>query len=553
MKRSILLRGLSRLALSACVFAACIATAHAYNMTTYHNEPRRTGWNDQETILTAANVASSKFVNLKQIALSNQVDAQPLVISASTLASHGLASKFPNDVVYIATEGNDVLAIDSVTGVTLMKRNLGKPVAMANLPGGCNNNSNVVGITGTPVIDLGALVLYVIAYTWENNAPVYRLRAINLTDFSERQASVVVAATGKLSDGTTAALNAATQRQRPALLLLNGAVYAGFGSFCDLMSTASRGWVLGWRASNLAPLTSSELLDQETAAQAGGGVLPKQFLLSSVWMSGYGLAADWNGYIYVQTGNSNGNRANNLPDSVVKLSPSLNVIDYFTPANFATLDLADMDRGSGGVMVIPAQPGGPLLAVAGGKDGRMFLLNRSGLGGFVAGGPDKPSNVPIGGCLCGPAYFVGSDRKARVVSTGGTQAQTWLVPTTATGALAYEAAGPALPSGQDNGFMTSISSNGQTAGTAVIWSMSRSSGGSLYLQALAPHLANADPSTLTDSAGGVWSFGSQVSSSYGNAVLLNGTQVPGTWGVQLEADSGRRDLEPEWPRQLVQI
>jgi hypothetical protein len=48
----------------------------------------------------------------------------------------------------------------------------------------------------------------------------------------------------------------------------------------------------------------------------------------------------------------------------------------------------DHDVGSGGMLLLPDQPGSvPHLAVAGGKDGRAFLMNRDHLGGFTKGGP----------------------------------------------------------------------------------------------------------------------------------------------------------------------
>ncbi len=56
--------------------------------------------------------------------------------------------------------------------------------------------------------------------------------------------------------------------------------------------------------------------------------------------------------------------------------------------------------------------------------------------------------------------------------------------------------------------------------------------------------------SLIDFSGNVWSFGSQVSPPYGNAVLLNGKQASGAWGVKLEIDltgiSWRQDGVGAW-------
>ena len=109
--------------------------------------------------------------------------------------------------------------------------------------------------------------------------------------------SVVISASHTLTNGALFAFNATYQRQRPALLESNGNVYAGFGSFCDYAGSNSRGWLLGWQSGNLTPLPANRLNDMLFTS-------PDTFFLSSIWMSGYGLAADSSGNIYFVTGNS---------------------------------------------------------------------------------------------------------------------------------------------------------------------------------------------------------------------------------------------------------
>jgi hypothetical protein len=515
--------------------------AQAFDVTTYHYDAQRTGLNNSETTLTQATVNSSAFHRLQAVPLPTQVDAQPLVMSAATLASWGYAGTFPHDVAYVADEANNIFAIDSTTGAILVQKNYGTPVSIQNLPGQCGNNANTVGINSTPVIDPANKVMYFITYTWESSTAVYRIHEINLQTLSEAIPSVVIKASGKLSDGSTYSLIPGTQRQRPALLLANGNIYAGFGSFCDANDATTRGWLLGWQTGSLTPLAAAQLNQQQTAAQSTNNPFGESgpFFLSSVWMSGYGPAADSSGNIYFMTGNSDGILANNLPDSVVRMPPKLSsVTDYFTPANFASLDAEDADRGSGGVMVVPPASNGPQFAVSQGKDGRLFLHNlAANLGGFVANGPDVPSSVNAGLCWCGPAYYMGSDGKQRVVSTGGTQAQTWFVPASATGTLAAEASSPELPSldGQDPGFMATVSSNGTAAGSAVIWGLSRSSDGLIFLQALSG-TAGAGATSVYDKSGNAWSFGTATAGG-GTQILINGAPAFGAYGYDIVIDS----------------
>ena len=79
----------------------------AANVTTNHNDNFRTGWNPQETVLTAANVNSTTFSLTAIVPLTAQVDAQPLVLSNQNVNGTVYAT-----VVYVATEDNTVYAID---------------------------------------------------------------------------------------------------------------------------------------------------------------------------------------------------------------------------------------------------------------------------------------------------------------------------------------------------------------------------------------------------------------------------------------------------------
>ncbi len=447
-------------------------TVGCTNTITYHNDSQRTGWNPDENTLKPANVTPSTFGFIAKTVLDDQVDTQPLVVTNQEIDGEGV-----HTAVYVATEGNTVYAIDSWSGGVLKQRNLGAPIGT---PLGCNNNGPNVGVNGTPAIDLRTHTLYVIAYTTVSGKPTYRLHALDLSNLNDKPGSPV---TVSASNGSFN-FNASVQRQRSALLLANGNVYAAFASFCDFSPDQSRGWLLGWNASTLAALPANELTNKLST-------LPAKFFLSSIWMSGYGVAADSGGNVFFVTGNSDwkGNTytgTTNIQESVVKMPGDLSkVLDLFTPSNVFPLDVGDMDYGSGGVLVLPDQPGPvPRLAVAAGKDGRNFILNRDKMGGFHS--PDIPKNVVVDACWCGPAYFKGSDGVGRVVSSGGLQARTWKVNTSLSPALALEASATALPSGpQDGGFFTTVSSNGTTANTAIIWAIARPSGSDNHLTLVA--------------------------------------------------------------------
>jgi outer membrane protein assembly factor BamB len=436
-------------------FSATGAGRAQVNVTTYHNDNLRTGWNSNETTLTQNSFSS--FGLLQTVSLDDQVDAQPLVVSGLTINGN------QHNVVYVATEGNSVYAIDAQTGQVLLQTNLGAPVPY---PLGCGNNGPNVGINSTPVIDTNIGNLYVIAYVLQNNVPSFYLHALSLTTLADTIAPVQITTEGKLNNGAKYQFNAHVSRQRAGLLLSNGNLYAGFASFCDFSANQSRGWVLGWQETTFAPLAKKKL-DNRLATS------PDQFFLTSVWMSGYGLAANNVGSIYFVTGNSDYSGTTldkrfNITESAAEMSGDLSRLQsLFTPSNWSQLENYDADFGSGGLMLLPPQGGRfPDLAAAAGKDGNLYLMNADNLHRLFA-------TYGIGSCWCGPSYYQGSDGIGRVVTSGGSSLGVWKVNTTGQPTLSRAHNDTNITNGQDGGFLTSISSNGMTAGSALVWAVGR--------------------------------------------------------------------------------
>jgi outer membrane protein assembly factor BamB len=275
--------------------SAGAANAASTAVLTHHYDNYRTGWNQTETTLTPQNLASGQFGLLAAtLTLDAQIDAQPLIVPNQTITAGPNPGTY--EVVYVATEANTVYAINAANGQILTSTNLGPAVPW---PLGCGNNGPTVGITSTPVIDTVDGTLDLIAYTLVGGVPTYTLHALNLGDLTDKIAPVTVVASNQLSNGAPVNFNAQYQRQRPALLYANGAIYAGFGSFCDFAANFSRGWLLGWNAATLTPFAANQLNDTLPASAS-----PNDFFLSSIWMSGAGPAADAYGNIYFATGNS---------------------------------------------------------------------------------------------------------------------------------------------------------------------------------------------------------------------------------------------------------
>jgi hypothetical protein len=479
------------------LFASLSALAQVA-VTTYHYDNYRTGWNAQETTLTPANVVGGSFGVLQTIALDDQVDAQPLVVPG-VLITAGPYTGTTHDVVYVATENNTVYAIDVHSGAILLSPNFGEPVSW---PLGCNNNGPHVGINSTPVIDQSSSTLYVMVYTGGATKD-YTLHALDLGSLADKVKAEPVTASHTLSNGTTYDFKAAFQRQRPALLLNQGNLYAGFGSFCDFSANVSRGWLLGWTASTLAPFSSNQLNDQH--AKDGGS-----FFLSSIWMSGYGPATDDYGNVLFVTGNCDPGTydgVSNIQESVVKIAPTLaSVLDLFTPKGQVSLDQNDNDFGSGGVLVLPDQPGTiPHLAVAAGKDGNLYFMDEDALGGHSSTKNDVLGTYQIGGCWCGPSYFTASDGTGRIVASGGNSLSLFQVETSPKPALKYLKGSNYIPGSQNPGFFTSISSNGSS--NPIIWALTHPTGSGdnpVYLYAFDPNAGNTNVKAIFSAKAGFW-------------------------------------------------
>ena len=488
-------------AVLAVLIASALLASGQTTVTTYHYDNYRTGWNQNESVLTPANVGSSSFGRLRTVKLDDQVDAQPLVVPGVLITAGNHQGM--HDVVYVATESDRVYAIDVHTGTVLLNPKFGTPVSY---PLGCHNNGPNVGITSAPVIDLSTSTLYVMMYIQDKSGPAYRLHALDLGSLTNKVKPLLVTASHTLTDGTEFYFNATYQRQRPGLLLANGSIYAGFGSFCD-RGNLSRGWLLGWTAATLEPFASNQLND----AQATD---PDDLFLSSIWMSGYGPATDDEGNILFATANSDHSGTTydgvtNIQESVIKMSSTLTTVrDLFTPSDWSKLDRQDNDFGSGGVLVLPDQPGSkPHLAVAAGKEGTMFLMNENNLGGYSPKKNHVLGSYAIGACWCGPSYFVDpSDGAGRVVSSGNNEAIVWKVETSPKVALTEVAeATVGNNSQQDPGFFTTISSNGNN--NPIIWAISRpphTHEAPIQLFAFDPESGGHTMKTLFQSTAGTW-------------------------------------------------
>jgi hypothetical protein len=168
------------------------------------------------------------------------------------------------------------------------------------------------------------------------------------------------------------------QNERAALGLVNGVVYVPYsGHLGDCEDY--HGWVVGVPINN-----PSSVMAWATTALKGG-----------IWGHG-GVASDGTN-MFVVTGNTSGTGGTwGGGEAIIRLQAgpifSGNPTDYWAPINWHDLDNGDIDLGGCSAVLIDVPGATPSqLALALGKDGNAYLLNRNNLGGITA--PVASANV----------------------------------------------------------------------------------------------------------------------------------------------------------------
>ena len=440
---------------------------------TQHNDNSRTGANLAEVILNVANVNTNRFGLLFSRTVDDQIYAQPLVMTNVNILGRGT-----HNVVLVCTVKDTIYAFDAdnpsfttpywidsfINPPSIVPPSNADMSAIGACGGGYRDFSGYMGIVGTPVIDPAAGTLFVVVRTKENGSSfIQRLHALDVANGSERPGSPVLisaicAGNGDGNVNGTITFDLQRQNQRPALALANGVVYIAWSSHCD--NGPYHGWVMAYSATNLQQVA----VWNNTPNGSDGGI----------WMSGQGPSADSNGNIFVTTGNGSVD-ANDYGESFVKLAlPSsgtnMTVASYFTPFDWSSLNGADQDLGTAGLLLPP----GTSLAISGGKSGTLYVVDRDNMGGLSGGNANIiQSWTPRSGSEIhgGPVWWNGpngsfmylwpdSGDRLRQYQFSGSQFDT----------TPY-AQGPTIGGGGSPGGILAVSANGTNAGTGIIWAI----------------------------------------------------------------------------------
>jgi PQQ-like domain len=339
---------------------------------TYHGAPDRAGRYVVPS-LTYERARGLHFDASFHAAFQGHVYAQPLLWRRPGSGA---------GMLIVATEENEVYALDAESGAQIWKRPLGGPVPGSALPCG---NISPLGVTGAPVIDEARATIYLDAAVMGANSPHHEIFALSVADGSIEPGWPIDVATA-LGGSFIPAL----QNQRGALALFAGTVFIPFsGHWGDC--GAYHGFVVGVSESGAGKPASFS-----TRARGGG-----------IWGQG-GVSSDGQS-LFAATGNTF--RASSWGDgeAVLRLGPALarpvDSHDYFAPSDWRDLDYQDLDLG--GTAPIPLDVGtangARKLIFAIGKNGVAYLLDRDNLGGI--GGAVASARVATNIAIAGPAAW----------------------------------------------------------------------------------------------------------------------------------------------------
>ena len=298
----------------------------AFDWPEYHQNAARTG-------VGPGSLPLSRPREVWRNTVDGDVYASPLIVSGHVL---------------VATENNTVYSLDLFSGAVVWKQHLGDPVDASTLP--CGNIQPVTGITGTPAADVVAGRVYVVAFLRGFHHVLFTLSLVD--------GSVV---TQQMVD--PAGSVPSVQQERGALAIGSGHVYIPFGGLYGDCGNY-HGYVVAVPAVGTVVGSPTLVYRTPVAREAG------------IW-SPAGPTISASGSVYVVTGNGSATSSFAYSNSVIELSPDLQVRSFFAPSNWRSLDASDSDLGSVGATFVSSI--GAVVAI--GKDGVAYLLSAGQMGG----------------------------------------------------------------------------------------------------------------------------------------------------------------------------
>jgi PQQ-like domain len=341
-------------------FAVLVLGLSAYDWPQFGFNSLHSSNNTQESVINASNVSSlQRFLH---VSLPSTADGAPAFLSNVVTISGTMS------LVFVTTKAGHIMALDWRTGATVWSH---------------QNNAGPNYTTSSPAIDPNRR--YVYSYGLDGHVHKYQVgdghEIIdgNWPELTTRKPSV---------EKGSSALSIATARNGTSYLYVTNGGYPGdAGDY--------QGHVTAINLSNGAQHVFNTMCSDQTVhfveqpgnPDCSGGVQ------SAIWARPGVIYDPDTDKIYMATGNGTYTPASHeWGDTVFSLNPDGtgsggNPLDTYTPTNFQDLQNGDADLGSTAPAILPNTSQYPHVAVQGGKDAVLRLLNLDNLSGHQPAGP----------------------------------------------------------------------------------------------------------------------------------------------------------------------
>jgi len=376
------------------------SSSSMYDWLQFNGDPSHRGNNSLEYILSRANVSGLHL--LFQASLPAVADGTPVYLSNVSTASG------QRNLIFVTTRTGGLAALDASTGDQIWWQPSSAPACLIN-----NNNTRneACYTTSSPAIDPNRQFVY--SYGLDGYVHKYAVgdgTQVLTGNWPELVSRKVYDEKG------SSALSLATAKSGTSYLYMANGGYPGDagnyqGHITAINLTDGSQKVFNSLCSNL----TVHFVDRRITT-SGTDCYPQ--VQSAIWARPGVIYDPANDQIYMSTGNGDFTPGNfDWGETVFSLHPdgsgagNGNPLDSYTPTNFQNLTDTDTDLGSTAPALLPANNGKyPHLAVQGGKDAILRLLNLDNLSGQgqpgKTGGEVFSMSMPGGGqILTQPAVW----------------------------------------------------------------------------------------------------------------------------------------------------
>jgi len=378
-----------------------VTTGFIYNWPQFNGDSSHSGDNSQETLINLANVSQLKKVyqiNLNSVAPGADIaDGTPVYLN-SVSTPNGV-----KDLIFVTTKNGFIIALDAQTGAKVWSHQY--PAGSCRV----NNGAIPCYTTSSPAIDPN----HQFVYSYGLDGYVHKYQVGDGTEIKTGGWPELTTLKPYNEKGSSALSIATAQDRTSYLYVTNGGYLGDQGDY--------QGHVTAINLSNGTQKVFNTMCSNQTVHFVEQPGTPDcSGVQSAIWARSGVVYDPALNKIFMATGNGTFDPAiHDWGDTVFALNPdgtgsNGNPLDSYTPTDFQHLQDTDEDLGSTApaILPVPANSAVKNLAVQGGKDALLRLINLDNLSG--QGGPGHTGgevgnviSVPQGGVvLTAPAVWV---------------------------------------------------------------------------------------------------------------------------------------------------